>query len=86
VTNEANDSQLLHPMSMATMEVLEVNELKVLADGGYSNAQAVAQCERDHIEVAAPIKRGAMSTDFSGQRSSCMMRGPTQSGAPPARR
>lgn len=28
-----------HPMSMATMEVLEVDEPKVLADGGYSNAQ-----------------------------------------------
>ena len=34
VANEANDSQLLHPMSMAAMRVLEVNELKVLADGG----------------------------------------------------
>lgn len=44
-------------MSMATMKVLEVDELKVLADGGYSNAQAVAQCERDNVEVAAPIKR-----------------------------
>jgi hypothetical protein len=64
VANEANDSQLLHPMSIATMEVLEVDELKVLADGGYSNAQAVAHCEHDNIEVAAPIKRGAMSTDF----------------------
>jgi hypothetical protein len=64
VANEANDSQLLHPMSIATMQVLEVDELKVLADGGYSNAQAVAQCERDNVEVAAPIKRGAMSTDF----------------------
>jgi transposase len=64
VASEANDSQLLHPMSMATMEVLGVDELKVLADGGYSNAQAVGQCERDNIEVAAPIKRGAMSTDF----------------------
>lgn len=64
VVNEANDSQLLHPMSMATMEVLAVDELKVLADGGYSNAQAVAQCERDNIEVAAPIKRGAMNSDF----------------------
>lgn len=64
VANEANDSQLLHPMSMATMEVLDVDELKVLADGGYSNARAVAQCERDNVEVAAPIKRGAMSTDF----------------------
>ena len=39
-------------------------ELKVLADGGYSNAEAVAHCERDNIEVAVPIKRGAMSTDF----------------------
>jgi len=28
VTNEANDSQLLHPMSMATMEVLEVTSSK----------------------------------------------------------
>ncbi|MET3352819.1 IS1182 family transposase [Xanthobacter autotrophicus] len=63
VANEANDSQLLHPMSMATMEVLEVDTLKILADGGYSNAQ-VAQCERDNVEVAAPIKRGAMSADF----------------------
>jgi hypothetical protein len=51
-------------MSIATMQVLDVDELKVLADGGYSNAQAVAQCERDNVEVAAPIKRGAMSTDF----------------------
>jgi hypothetical protein len=64
VANEANDSQLLHPMSMATMEVLEVDTLKVLADGGYSKAQAVAQCEHDNVEVAAPIKRGAMSADF----------------------
>ncbi len=64
VANEANDSQLLHPMSMAAMQVLQVEELRVLADGGYSNAQAVAQCERDNVEVAAPIKRGAMSTDF----------------------
>jgi IS5 family transposase len=64
VANEANDSQHLHPMSMAAMEVLQVDEVKVLADGGYSNAQAVAQCERDSVEVATPIKRGAMSTDF----------------------
>lgn len=64
VANEANDSQLLHPMALATMEVLEIDQLKVLADGGYSNARAVAECERDNIEVAAPIKRGAMSSDF----------------------
>lgn len=52
VANEANDSQLLHPTSIATMHVLEVEELKVLADGGYSNAQAVPGCERDNVEVA----------------------------------
>lgn len=63
VANEANDSQLLHPMSLATMKVLEVDRLSVLADGGYSNAQAIAECERDNVEVAAPIKRGAMNTD-----------------------
>ncbi|MBI1404389.1 MAG: IS1182 family transposase [Porphyrobacter sp.] len=63
VANEANDSQLLHPMSLATMQVLEVDQLSVLADGGYSNAEAIAQCERDNVEVAAPIKRGAMNTD-----------------------
>jgi hypothetical protein len=63
VANEANDSQLLHPMSMATMKVLKIDRLKVLADGGYSNAQAIAECERDNVEVAAPIKRGAMNTE-----------------------
>lgn len=63
VANEANDSQLLHPMSLATMQVLEVERLSVLADGGYSNAQAIAACERDSVEVAAPIKRGAMNTE-----------------------
>lgn len=64
VANEANDGQLLHQMAKATMKVLEVDHLAVLADGGYSNAQAVAQCERDNVEVAAPIKRGAMSADY----------------------
>lgn len=61
--NDANDSQLLHPMALATKEVLEVETLQVLADGGYSNAAEIARCERDRIEVAAPIKRGAMSSD-----------------------
>ena len=63
VANEANDSQLLHPMSLATMQLLEVDQLNVLADGGYSNAEAIARCERDNVEVAAPIKRGAMNTE-----------------------
>lgn len=63
VSGEANDSQLLHPMSLAAKEVLKVERLRVVADGGYSNAQAVAECERDNVEVTAPIKRGAMNTE-----------------------
>lgn len=42
VANEANDSQLLHPMAIAAKQVLDVDQLEVLADGGYSNAQEVA--------------------------------------------
>lgn len=33
------------------------------SDGGYSNAEEVARCERENIEVAAPIKRGAMNSE-----------------------
>jgi hypothetical protein len=73
-------------MSIATMQVLDVDELKVLADGGYSNAQAVAQCERDHVEVAAPIKRGAMSTDFYRPTQFTYDEGSDTSGALLARR
>ncbi len=63
VYNDANDSHLLHPMSVASKEVLAVEKLQVVTDGGYSNAEEIARCEREGIEVAAPIKRGAMNSD-----------------------
>ena len=63
VYNDANDSHLLHPMAVGTKEVLGVERLQVLTDGGYSNAEEIARCEREDIEVAAPIKRGAMNSD-----------------------
>jgi hypothetical protein len=46
-------------MAIAAKEVLEVERLQVLTDGRYSNAEEVARCEQEGIEVAAPIKRGA---------------------------
>lgn len=64
VSNEAKDSNLLYPVAIKIKQLLKVDQLNVLADGGYSNAQAIAQCEKDKIEVAAPIKRGAMNTDY----------------------
>ncbi|MHB8530304.1 MAG: transposase, partial [Caulobacteraceae bacterium] len=63
VYSDANDSHLLHPVSVAAKKVLEVDQIQVLTDGGYSNAEEVARCEREGIEVAAPIKRGAMNSD-----------------------
>lgn len=63
VYNDANDSHLLHPMSVSAKAVLEVDQLQVLTDGGYSNAEEVARCERENIEVAAPVKRGAMNSE-----------------------
>lgn len=63
VYNEANDSHLLHPMAVAAKEVLEVGRIQVLTDGGYSNAEEIARCEQEGIEVAAPIKRGAMNSE-----------------------
>ena len=63
VFNDANDSHLLHPMSTGARRVLDAEELHVLTDGGYSNAEEVARCERDAITVSAPIKRGAMNSE-----------------------
>jgi transposase len=63
VCNDANDSHMLHPMSVAEKKVLETDELHVLTDGGYSNAAEVARCEDEAITVSAPIKRGAMNSE-----------------------
>lgn len=43
--------------------MLDSEELHVLTDGGYSNAEEVARCERDAITVSAPVKRGAMNSE-----------------------
>jgi transposase len=43
VINDANDSQMLHPMAVAARQVLATDTLHVLADGGYSNAEEVAR-------------------------------------------
>jgi hypothetical protein len=63
VFNDANDSQLLYPMSTGAKRVLGCSEIHVLTDGGYSNAEEIARCERDAIIVSAPIKRGAMNSE-----------------------
>lgn len=72
IFNEANCSQLLHPTSTGAKRVLDAEEIHMLIDGGYSNAEEVARCERDVITVTAPIKHRAMvSEHFRPTRFAC---------------
>jgi transposase len=57
VTTEPTDNRLLYPMAKATKNVLGVENLTVVADGGYSNGAAAAACEADGITACAPTNR-----------------------------
>jgi transposase len=58
VTDEPSDNRLLHPMSMATKQMLGQERLTVVADAGYSNGAHASACERDGIVACAPANRG----------------------------
>jgi transposase len=57
VTDETNDTRLLHVMAKATKETLGVKALTVVADAGYSNGTAAAACEADGITPCVPANR-----------------------------
>lgn len=57
VTDEVNDLRMLHPMSKAVKELLDREDLTVVADTGYSNGNAAAACEQDSITACVPVKR-----------------------------
>ncbi|SFU22561.1 Transposase DDE domain-containing protein [Mesorhizobium sp. YR577] len=56
VIDEVNDQRMLHPMAKAA-NLLELKELTVVADTGYSNGNAAAACEDDGIIACVPVKR-----------------------------
>lgn len=62
VTNEGNDLQQLEEMSKKAKEALEVDELTVLADGGYYDANAVKECEEAGITVYVPIQESGLAS------------------------
>ena len=62
VTQEATDNRMLHPMAMATKQVLERDALTVVADAGYSNSAQAAACEEDGITACAPANRAVNNT------------------------
>lgn len=57
VTDEVTDNRLLHPMAMATKQVLEQESLTVVADAGYSNGAHASACEADGITACVAANR-----------------------------
>jgi hypothetical protein len=54
VINVGNDTSQLSPMAKQTKEVLEVDELEVVADRGYFNGPEILACEKAGITVTLP--------------------------------
>ena len=57
VTLEAGDNGQLQPMAEAAKKALGVENLQVVADGGYSNGEQAAGCEAAGIMPHVPVKR-----------------------------
>ena len=54
VTNAGTDLGLLTPTASAAKEVLEVEQIKVVADRGYYKGEGIAACEAAGIEAYVP--------------------------------
>jgi transposase len=50
-----SDAGHLHQMAKAAKEILEVETLTMLADGGYSNSEDIKACEDDGITTYLPL-------------------------------
>ncbi|MBR0938870.1 transposase [Bradyrhizobium jicamae] len=70
VTDEVNDVRMLHPMSKAVMDLLNRDDLTVVADTGYSNGNAAAACEADNITACVPVKRSVNNRSASDKFAS----------------
>lgn len=57
VTDEPADNCQLYPMAQAAKDILEAEQLTVLADAGYSNGEQFGQCEAEGIEARVPVQR-----------------------------
>lgn len=57
VTGDAGDNRQLHPMAVATRQLLQTQSLTVVADAGYSNGAQASACERDGIVTCVPANR-----------------------------
>jgi transposase len=55
VTNEVSDQELLAEMAQQTKAELEVEELTVVADGGYFGCEVIKACEDEKITAYLPV-------------------------------
>lgn len=63
VTNEGTDNTQLEPTAKAAKEALGAEELKVVADAGYSNATQFAACEQARITPFVPPNRAPQRSE-----------------------
>lgn len=54
VTNDTSDIHQLEPMAKRAKDILQVEELELLADAGYHNAQQIKNCEEEKITTYIP--------------------------------
>jgi len=65
VTNDCNDQEQLQPMAEAAKQVLEVEELTVVADTGYSNGEQGEACAAAGITAVVPRQQVVNTKDKS---------------------
>jgi len=56
VTNACNDEEQLSPMALRAKKALGVDELEVVADGGYYNSEQVVTCSENGITPYIPAQ------------------------------
>lgn len=67
VSNEVSDRTLLTEMARQAKEELGVEELTVIADGGYYACEAIKDCEQEDIKTYVPVKETEQDEKKSGR-------------------
>ena len=66
-TNQ-NDRKALHPIAKATKAILEKEQITVLADKGYHNAEQIHACKEDGIETYVAVQDTPRKNEIPTER------------------
>ncbi len=67
VTHDGNDQHQLYRMAQMAKQALDVDVLEALADAGFHDAKALAQCEADGIVTYVPEPNKSTKTESQGR-------------------